>query len=191
MGVVVVGYSGVGDGDAGVDLLIEELLLGEAAADVALELVEGEIVGLEFGLELILGIGSLGFGDLGVNLGIGSGQAFFSGALIDFGFEDEVVQDVELERILLVKRGGRLLWGIRGQLHVVGFVDIGLEDGMAVDGGHDALLRALVAAGEEKERGRKEDTNRRNRLNTDRANRHRHRGGFLTLRGGVRSHISL
>ncbi len=182
VGVVVVGHIRVGDGDAGVDLLVEQLFLGEAAANVALQLVEGEVRGLELGLELLLGVGSLHLGELGLDLGVGCGQALLGGALLDDGFEDKRMDDVEPQRVSLIRRR-RLLLRVAGQLRRVGFVHVGLEDGVTVDGGDDALLRAFVAAGDEDERGREK--------NTDRTKRLRHRGGFLKLWSKGHSYISL
>ena len=103
--VVVVPHIRVGDGDPGVDLLVDQLFLGEAAANVPLQFVQGEVRGLEFGLELLLGVGSLHLGQLRLHLGIGCGQALLGGALIDDGFEDKRMDDVQPQRVSLIRRG--------------------------------------------------------------------------------------
>ncbi len=51
---VVAGDFGVGDVDLGLDLLVDQLVLGERAADVALEVVEGDVALLELIVELFL-----------------------------------------------------------------------------------------------------------------------------------------
>ena len=80
--VIVGGDFGVGDVDSGLDLLVDELVLGEGAANVALEIVEGHVALLELVVELLLRVGRLELGDLGVDVFIGGGKVELGGALL-------------------------------------------------------------------------------------------------------------
>ena len=74
VGGEVSGDFGVGDVDLGLDFFVDQLVLGEGAANVALEIVKGHIALLELIVELLLRVWRLELGDLGVNILIGGGK---------------------------------------------------------------------------------------------------------------------
>ncbi len=52
---------------------------------------------------------------------------------------------------------GTCCCGLFRQLRRIGFIHVRLEDRVTINSGDDALLRALVAAGDENERGQREE----------------------------------
>ena len=141
------GDVGVGNVDFAVDFLVEELVGGEGAAEVALDVVDGGVAVGEACLELVFGVGRLHFGEFGVDLFGGGGEVHFGGALLDDFIEDELLEERQLERGGLLGGGLFLLLGGVAELVVVGAVELGGADGVRVDGGDDVGRGGTVAAG--------------------------------------------
>ncbi len=183
VGEVVVRHVGVGDRDAGVDLLVQQLVDGQRTAQVALQVVQRTPGGGQARLELLLCVRGLHLGQLAVHVGIGRGQVLLGGALLHDLFHDQLVQDVQLQRVFLV--GGRgLLLRIVGQLRSVDLVHVGTQNRLPVDGSDHAVLRALAATGEEYERGH-------NKNGWCGANLQHAGGFFLRIRPGRKSNLSV
>ncbi len=79
--VVVIGHVLVRDVDIGGDLFIEELGDTQIAAQLGLQIVEGDFAQVKLLLELIGGKRSLNFGYLGIHFAVSSHQAQLFSAL--------------------------------------------------------------------------------------------------------------
>ena len=132
----------VGDADLRLDLLVQQLGLGERAAQVALEVVEGNVARLELLVKLFLGPGRLHLRQLGVDVLVAGGQFELAGALPENLVLDHLAQDVEADNIGLL--GGGLL-GIVAKIGLVNLLHIGAQDILAVDRRHHVWRRRAEA----------------------------------------------
>ena len=94
--VVVLGDIRVRDVDLGEDLPVHQLFVGEAAADLALEIVERHVLCFELTVELLLGEGSLDLGELGFHLLVRSDEIELGCALLLDVVVDELAEDVQM-----------------------------------------------------------------------------------------------
>ena len=146
MGVEVTGDIRVRDGDLGVDLLVQQLVCCQRAAKVVFDIIDCAVRSLQSGLKLFLGERGLHFGKLCVDLVVAGREIQLCGALLDDLRIDQLTQNVKTNCVTLILRGDLLPRAI-GQLKVVDSVYVGTLDGMTIDCGDHALLRAFGAAG--------------------------------------------
>jgi len=107
VGAVELGDVGVGDDDVGCDVLVDELLNAELAADLGFQIVQGHLVIAQLLLELLLGPGSFQLGQLGFHIRIAGQQTLLFGTLEHYFAIDEATQNFEL-------LGHGLLFGLTG-----------------------------------------------------------------------------
>src|ERR1017187_4717556 len=81
VGIVKGGHVGIGDGNVGSNLVVEQLVDGEVAAELGVEVVHGHVALGQLLVELVLGIGRPAFVDLGFDVGIGGGDTELFGLL--------------------------------------------------------------------------------------------------------------
>ena len=152
VGVVVAGDLRVCDVDFGLDLFVDELCLGQRAADVALEIVESDVALLELVVEFVLGVGGLDLGELGVDVFIAGGEVELGGALLEDFVVDHLMEDGEPADVGFLR--GEFLGGV-SEAGLVVAVQLGAHDVLAIDGGdnvgggarwHPATVASAVAA---------------------------------------------
>ncbi len=148
--VVVVADIGVRYRDLGVDLLVQQLVDGERAAQVALDIVQGVVRCLQLRGELLLGVGRLHLRHFGVDVFGGRGEVHLGGALLDDLLLDQLLHHIEAERVGLLRRG--LLAVGLAQLRGVHTVHVGAHDGVAVDRGHHIGVVGAIASGDQQKR---------------------------------------
>ena len=139
--VVVVGDVFVGDVDLRRDFLVQHLVDGQGAAQILLEVVEGNPAFLQPLVELLLGEGRLDLGQLGVDFLVGSQQSQLFGALHQDLVIDEVADDFQLERVRLFGAG---LLRRTGNLDIVELLHFGARDVAPIHGRHHVVADLLV-----------------------------------------------
>ncbi len=131
--VVIIAHVLVGDIDARGDFLVQHLVAGEGAAQVALEVVERDFLVLQALVEFLGGVGGLDFVELAIHFFVGGQQTELFGALHqDFSF-NQLVEDAEAKAHRLL--AGRLLIGA-GRLVGVILIDFRAIDLVSVDRSH-------------------------------------------------------
>ena len=123
----------VGDVDLRLDLLVQQLGLGQRAAQFALQVVEGEVARLELLVELLLRVGRLHLRQLGVHVLVAGGQVELGGALPENLVLDHLAQDIEADNVGLL--GGGLL-GIVAQVGLVILLQLRAQNILAIYGRH-------------------------------------------------------
>ncbi len=156
--VVEGGHIGVGHGDLGDNLLVNELFNGQVAAQVAPQIVQGLVGRLQLRGELFLGVGGLHLRQLGVDILRGCAQVHLGRALRDDLLVDELADHLQAERVSLLRRGLLglplgLRLGLRlAELHLVHAVHVGAHDGVAIHAGHHVGAMRAVATRNQQER---------------------------------------
>ena len=132
--VVVIADISVGNVDLGVDLLVIDLVNGQAAPYFALQFIQGQVLLFELALKLLFGAGGLEFIDLAFHFFIGSKQAQLLGALQDDLFADHRLHNAQLQAFSLGALG---LVCRSGELLLVIAVKVRAQQFLAVDAGDD------------------------------------------------------
>jgi hypothetical protein len=107
VGLVECGDIGVGDDDVRSDVLVDELLNAQLAADLGLEIVQRHLVVAKLLLELLFGPGRLQLGQLRFDVGVAGQQALLFGALQHDLAVDQAAQHFQFLRHGLLARPGR------------------------------------------------------------------------------------
>ena len=131
-----------------------DLIDGDRAAQVALEVVQGDLALLEPLVEFLLRVRRLDLVQLLVDFFVGGQQAELFGALHQDFVVDQLLQDTELEA------GGLLVAGLlrrRGGLIGVVLLHFRAQDFAAVDFGHDVGSGLAAVAGGKGNQQRKEN----------------------------------
>ena len=109
---------------------VHQLFVGEAAPDLALEIVERHVLRFELTVELLLGEGRLDLGELGFYLFVRGDEVELGSALLLDVVVDELAKDVQMSDLGLHLRG--LLRTVAEIAAVIAF-QRGPVNGMAVD----------------------------------------------------------
>ena len=85
----------VGDVDLGLDFLVDQLVSGQRAANIALQIVQRHVALLELVVELLLRVWRLDLRELRVHVFIAGGKVELGGALLQDFIRNHLVQDLE------------------------------------------------------------------------------------------------
>jgi len=137
----------IADRDLRCDLFVYDLLNTEIATDLGLQVRDGHFASIELLLKLLLRVSGLELGKLGIDVGIRRHQAQLDSALQHDFVVDEASQNFHLlDGHLIVGRSSLRIHELQLEL----LVDIGVGDGLAIDGGRNVRWRRRFASGKNK-----------------------------------------